>query len=475
MRLNEYGPETGSTSTPNKVKNIEPEIFRIVRSVTSGKGKHAITLVGPEDGLERHVKEFDSIGVPQENLTIVERDIKLLNRLKKKTKEMGYQFKNLVGGDFVDRLKQALKKGYRFKMVDFDGTDSLGSSHLELLKLLQNNPSKMLFLRMTGGVRSPKLMKDAKTNKMLSKHNVRTELYFPKNSAEAMRSIKENLDDIRERLGDNIYNEIKEKLEKPSASKNSSFKINKKGEVADDILFSFEIESRGFSVLLGNYRGRSSMFNILVSKEDLSPYESANLWPPGKFSSRPQKEIMIKDYGKIKVLDSGDIRKANSSDTAYYLIDDKIYHKTYGFLADMIEKGELKKVSGDLEKLRRKVLKIDLEDTFNKIDSYIDKLKMDTRNLRTARLSQDKKSSEIARIESIIDKSKDDLDFIKFMIDDVKFVKDENTLNSIIEIKNYYDKKVKMMNGKVISIEEKNSLESLWFNFLDKLDNNLHH
>lgn len=334
-----YGPNTGSTSTKNK-EIIEEEVFRIISNiVTTSTNDYAMTLVGPTDGLDRHIQEFLSIGIPPNRLIIVEREPSLYRNLLDAKNKGGYSFQ-LINDDFIEALKQKLNEGLSFSFVDFDGTDGFDYSHLNLINIFNQYKNKIKAIRILGDVRRDS--EDFK--KYLTNNNDKKGIYSPKNKSKIAHYIFNNKDKLKNFSQEDInkiLKSVKTGIKPKSENGSGYFQIYIKDALPSDILFSSYIEKEfGLNCLLNNYRGRgrTNLFNIIISKKDMSSISSDYFKNIKSLQQMKTTEIQI---GNKKILifkqNQDGFKKMQKLRTKFFLIDGAIYHKDYGYLMDYKE------------------------------------------------------------------------------------------------------------------------------------------
>jgi len=335
--LNEkFNEKSGSTSTENKVDNIEPVIFKIVYNVAYAKpDEYAITLVGPADGLKRHLEEFRSVGIPDYRLIIVERDPGIYKQLSDAKIENNYGF-TLINEDFLKALQMYIAKGYKFNFVDFDGTDGFDEYHFKLIDYFIENKNKIKCLRIVARPRLPSefggtILDSVAKNLKLSKG-----IYYPEGRMDALHAIQNNIKNLERKLPEQYINELYNKIN--SALKSKNFKVNVLNVIPDDVILSEYVYYRNkVNTLTGAYKGKGTMSNIFMSYTDLTPYKSSSLSIGTDFLKLKTKQVNI--WGNnITVYDvkrGGEFQKALANDTGYYLINNVIYHIKYGELAKL--------------------------------------------------------------------------------------------------------------------------------------------
>lgn len=93
------------------------------------------TLVGQDVELPRHREQCAIAGVREENMVAIDRVRELSDALKIAAPKVGY-VGHVLCGDFCEITDRLLQAGAQIPFLDFDGTDTLGAYHFDMLHMI---------------------------------------------------------------------------------------------------------------------------------------------------------------------------------------------------------------------------------------------------------------------------------------------------------------------------------------------------
>lgn len=311
--------------------NIERIIYSIVKEISpASSSDYGMALVGPPSdtkdvygSIKKHIIDFKSIGIKEEKLIIVDCDDDVYNSLKSAKDYNEFKY-HLRKGFFNDELKYFLSSGDRLAFADCDGTMKLSSSETELVDLFATNSSKIGCLRIVSNGRGSS---DKKHYANISKNLKMGIFYRPVYMESDIIKLIINSENTPENEKQRFINMNKKSLRE--------LRIVKKDIPPEEDILSEYARSKGLDTLVFSYSGKdgSNMKSFLFSRKNLDKYKKIYGSILGIRSFNNAKENMVKmniSGNNINVLLPG---IANSISTLYYLINNKIYHKNYGFIS----------------------------------------------------------------------------------------------------------------------------------------------
>ena len=229
--------------------------------------------------------------------------------------EMKYKYHlrcKIKQGDFYEILEKLLSEGYRFKFVDFDGTEKYSMSLLKLIDLYSKNINKIGCLRILA---SPRGLMGKEKEALLS---VAKNIGLEHNYRDAPMTIRNGLMNAILNSG-NIDEEEKQRILK---QKKTITIIKKAPPLGDDIVYQYTLD-RGLQCEVFTYSGDldSKMTNFLISKADLSHIRNYNY----SFDKKTRRVTVMGNTIDV-LLPPND----SSPRSGYFLINNKIYYKKNG-------------------------------------------------------------------------------------------------------------------------------------------------
>ena len=149
-----------STTTDNKIDVINWENKNFKKAVGSrGEDEVVLGVVGNEEGLYRHIKQWEDLGFKQENMYIVDYDGAVVERLKQQARKLAGGIENEKTGmlskiddtgldqritedNILDKAEQLVKEGKNLTHVDYDGTELITNLPLDAQLLADLNTVK---------------------------------------------------------------------------------------------------------------------------------------------------------------------------------------------------------------------------------------------------------------------------------------------------------------------------------------------
>lgn len=310
-----------TTDGPLK-RAVESDIYSMIKDLGSGF-KYGITLVGHPYGsdfnnekneyanIRRHIHDFKKIGIDSDNLFVVEQNEDIYKELM----QMKYKYHlrcKIRFGDFYEVLKDLLSNGYKFKFVDFDGTEKYSMSLLKLINLYSKNVNNIGSLRILA---SPRGLMGKEKEALLG---TAKEMGLEYNYRDSPMTIRDGL--MAAILNSkNIDEEEKQRIKR---NKGSITIVRKAPPLGDDIVYQYSLD-KGLKCEVFTYSGdlNAKMTNFLISKSDLSNVRNYNYG----FDKNSRKITVMGNTIEV-LLPPHD----SSTRSAYYLINDKIYYKRWG-------------------------------------------------------------------------------------------------------------------------------------------------
>jgi len=133
-----YSYKSRTTGTQIK-KSIEKKTYAIVDLLLPYKRDYWIGLVGQIDELSRHIEMCKNLRFSPSRMIIIERDKQIALNLQKEFSRMGMG--RVANEDFNEYLKN---HSFNYTFIDFDGTDGLKQSHIDLIDLFYHSSAKVL-------------------------------------------------------------------------------------------------------------------------------------------------------------------------------------------------------------------------------------------------------------------------------------------------------------------------------------------
>lgn len=149
-----------STTTDNKIDVINWENKNFKKAVGSrGEDEVVLGVVGNEEGLYRHIKQWEDLGFKQENMYIVDYDGAVVERLKQQARKLAGGIENEKTGmvskiddtgldqritedNILDKAEQLVKEGKNLTHVDYDGTELITNLPVDAQLLADLNTVK---------------------------------------------------------------------------------------------------------------------------------------------------------------------------------------------------------------------------------------------------------------------------------------------------------------------------------------------
>jgi len=289
-----YSHKSRTTGTQEK-EAVEKRTYDLIGIILQ-KREWWIGLVGKVEELSRHIQMCKDIGFSPSQMIIVERDKIIASALEKEFARFGRG--RVFHGEFNKFLES---HSFHYSFIDFDGTEGLNQSHLDLIDLF--NYSSATVLRIVASGRTPTHISFKNLSKTLG-------MTCDYHQAKFMPA------DIRNAILDQSPEPLKQTIREDNARGNKAWLTIYKKDYPNDLFILEEYcKTKGLSCVYENYRNLDQpMRNIIISKND-------KLERVAKITSGMDFRDINIGGNDIKVLLIN-----NQFRTKFFLIEDEIYY-----------------------------------------------------------------------------------------------------------------------------------------------------